>query len=1010
MMSAITPFFCFWLQFIMFFDLPSWLSYSEQRNVIEGVPGHTDIGTHYITIQAQGTDGSGARDACAIQVTDIPASSLLKESRCTPKQDLSLLSIILEKSWSSLSPRERVHLIQTVSNMFMVKPKRISLVPSSTYIDPLSDDSAIMAGPGKFRPGHYSLPPESPQGQIKIQWHVGCDGQVHKEEKDILANVEQALKIGKLEDASNIMAVGWVVTQVNPITKRVKRETEFSGDYEENDYEYNYDEDYFHLNNILDRPVPSLATPVFPDSVASEYSEEVPSSPVFKPVPLATPVLIPVKPTRIAVEPSPTVTIDRTEYPMGKETHLESSLLTHPTTSADYTTPLTSTSTIRTEPTRESSPIEATSVPDVSETTEYAVKNFPPRVNNRIQKLPWIAGNVYRMQIPEDTFMDVEDGGTRNLTLVLKDENGFSFPRESWIQFDPTNQEVYALPLEKHIGRYDFRLEAIDKDRKSVIDYLEINVWQHSQARTFNHQFTAVLKMEKKYEYDFAFSLDWQVKAVEKIAALFSDSVSNVNIRNITNNPVQISWTNVSLIDSQSTVCPTEELEAITKVMLTGHGSEPTRTAKLVFMPEFQLKEIRTQFYDLCETHFHHGRQHSHTDGSKHPFSPLEGESGREEVQENTPPIIRNQIDQRQANVGEFFREQVQDDFCYDAEDGNSRNLQMRLLTIDLAAPSRDSWLQFDAANQEFYGLPLKGDVKRQEYILECMDSKGRYVSDAFIFVVHDDESPAPRPVLFSITIDASYDDFMMNPYDKARFMERLGRAFGDKGAEYVKVKDLRKGSVKVDWYNKSLPNFPCPLEEVQRLREIMTDDNGQLLQSFKDAFLPDFVISDTDTVIPSGSCLAPDTPTHVEEEPLPPPDEEGVTPPQEEDYLLTFVIPAVIIAAMLLLAALVACCLYRRRRYGKMSMAGDRTFVSKGIPIIFAEELDDNRTDSAKSPVIMKEEKPPLPPPEYQRNSPPRTDRQRPPSGDMNSSEDAPYHRPPPFHRIQWRIEESTS
>lgn len=278
------------------------------------------------------------------------------------------------------------------------------------------------------------------------------------------------------------------------------------------------------------------------------------------------------------------------------------------------------------------------------------------------------------------------------------------------------------------------------------------------------------------------------------------------------------------------------------------------------------------------------------------------------------------------------------------------------------------------------------------------MDSKGRYVSDAFIFVVHDDESPAPRPVLFSITIDASYDDFMLNPYDKARFMERLGRAFGDKGAEYIKVKDLRKGSVKVDWYNKSLPNFPCPHEEVQKLREIMTDDNGQLLQSFKDAFLPDFVISDTDTVIPSGSCLAPDTPTHVEEEPLPPPDEEGVTPPQEEDYLLTFVIPAVIIAAMLLLAALVACCLYRRRRYGKMSMAGDRTFVSKGIPIIFAEELDDNRTDSAKSPVIMKEEKPPLPPPEYQRNSPPRTDRQRPPSGDMNSSEDAPYHRPPPF------------
>lgn len=71
-----------------------------------------------------------------------------------------------------------------------------------------------MAGPGKFRPGHYSLPPESPQGQIKIQWNVGCDGEVNKEEKEVLANVEQASKSGKLENALNIPVVGWVVTQV----------------------------------------------------------------------------------------------------------------------------------------------------------------------------------------------------------------------------------------------------------------------------------------------------------------------------------------------------------------------------------------------------------------------------------------------------------------------------------------------------------------------------------------------------------------------------------------------------------------------------------------------------------------------------------------------------------------------------------------------------------------------------------------------------------------------------
>ena len=49
------------------------------------------------------------------------------------------------------------------------------------------------------------------------------------------------------------------------------------------------------------------------------------------------------------------------------------------------------------------------------------------------------------MKIPADTFNDIEDGGTRNLTLDLKNERSLGFPKDSWIQFDPLKQEVYAL-------------------------------------------------------------------------------------------------------------------------------------------------------------------------------------------------------------------------------------------------------------------------------------------------------------------------------------------------------------------------------------------------------------------------------------------------------------------------------------------------------------------------------------------------------------------------------------
>lgn len=60
-----------------------------------------------------------------------------------------------------------------------------------------------------------------------------------------------------------------------------------------------------------------------------------------------------------------------------------------------------------------------------------------------------------------------------------------------------------------------------------------------------------------------------QVRAVEKIAELFKDSTTNINVRNITTNPIQITWTNTSLINSRSTTCPKEELEQIAEVSRT---------------------------------------------------------------------------------------------------------------------------------------------------------------------------------------------------------------------------------------------------------------------------------------------------------------------------------------------------------------------------------------------------------------------------------------------------------
>jgi neurexin len=148
--------------------------------------------------------------------------------------------------------------------------------------------------------------------------------------------------------------------------------------------------------------------------------------------------------------------------------------------------------------------------------------------------------------------------------------------------------------------------------------------------------------------------------------------------------------------------------------------------------------------------------------------------------------------------------------------------------------------------------------------------------------------------------------------------------------------------------------------------------------------------------VTPSGMCEGGFT------EVRPPKTPNNVTPRDDnilllfdksEQYFSTFIIPAIIILAMMLFAGLLACLLYRRRPSSKLRIGDDerQSFRSRGIPVIFQDELDERLEPTNKTPIIMREEKPPLPPPEYQRSPPMAT------TALLADTEDSPYQPPPP-------------
>ncbi|CAL4108520.1 unnamed protein product [Meganyctiphanes norvegica] len=972
--------------------VPSWLHWDGHRRVLEGVARPADRGHHYITIKAVGADGTKAKDVFSVDVTEMSSTQISRASGCSNKVDLTLASIVIDKSVAAMDAKTRARTLRAASKFLGVK--KLSLTSVVQDLDPLADDDAILTGPGSSSHSGHG-------GMSQIQWVVGCGGEVSSSQHGTVDRLEATAKDGTLEQAIDLPVLGWTVVQVHAKTRRVRRQIDYSGDYpfdyknyEYSDLEYDYDGDYDgdyeeeEYNEPDARVVPTLASPVFPDAPSAtiyEYPgrESRPDYASMRPVPISTPIYVPVKPTKVVtIEASPTLaqpseSVYPTYYP-----DLESSITTQPVDTIEVTVPLTTSNVAEISP---------TGVIPPSIVTDLVVKNTSPEVNVRIPKLPWIAGHVYRMVIPENTFSDHEDGNTRNLKLVFKSSDGRNVGYSSWIQFDPKKQEIYALPLEDNIGNYVFYLEAMDSEGKSKTDTIMIHVQQPKEARNYNHKITATFKLDKQIGYELVYMLDWQVKAVEKISALYGDETTeNINVRSISNNPHQISWTNVTLVDPRSHSCPEDELEDILQVLVKDNVEmEPNSKAKKAFEPEFVIKKVKVDYLVNCENY-----------GSVQ-LKSVNINQAAPDVK-NNPPDFLNPIDLLNATQGRLFIYKVKDDTCYDSEDGDSTKLKMRLHTDAPSPLLPNNWLQFDQNNQEFYGIPLAKDIGSKTYFLECSDSGGEKINDAMIVNVRGSDNSKQSAVEFQIVIQhINYDHFMSDSLKKKQLIEKIAEAFGDSNTDHVVVKSLSHGSVVVTWHNSSLPSEPCPSDEIRALREKMLDGHGKLLPSFVSVFHP-FNVS-KGNVMSLGACLGADTPTHIEQPEHIMPEESNIQDNEENDYLLNFIIPAIIIACMLLLAAIIACCLYRRRRYGKMTMTDDRTFVSKGIPIIFAEELDD-RPDPAKSPIIMKDEKPPLPPPEYQRGSspaastPPTGDRRRPHSGDHGGMDDSPYQPPPPF------------
>lgn len=385
------------------------------------------------------------------------------------------------------------------------------------------------------------------------------------------------------------------------------------------------------------------------------------------------------------------------------------------------------------------------------------------------------------------------------------------------------------------------------------------------------------------------------------------------------------------------------------------------------------------------------------------PFPPVTAPSVPDIKEADFAPILNDDIRRLELSVGEILYYKIPAQTFKDREDGNTTQLKLVFTSIDGYTMPRNSWVHFNETSQVLYGLPMAEHVGKHEYIMAAIDKGGRIAKD--IFEIFVSRRPREKKINheFAITLDMDYDDFSFDVNKRIDVASRIARHYGDKDMKSITVTRIARGSVVYAWTNNSVPYEPCPQNMIVALLEYLITDNDTVNPDFLKIMLPYRILRaeakpygscDPNGSSPGGSDIGPGM------------DADDIEPKpeatSEEDILITTVVPAVVIAAVLLLAGCVACILYRKKRKGKLSDEDQTTFIKKGIPIIFADELDE-KPDPPTKPLIMPEEKPACPPPQYSRGgstmSTPPSDHKEPLIETTDDEDlDMPYRPPPPM------------
>ncbi|KAJ1345733.1 hypothetical protein KIN20_000329 [Parelaphostrongylus tenuis] len=305
----------------------------------------------------------------------------------------------------------------------------------------------------------------------------------------------------------------------------------------------------------------------------------------------------------------------------------------------------------------------------------------------------------------------------------------------------------------------------------------------------------------------------------------------------------------------------------------------------------------------------------------------------------DNPPVKLNSLSAFTCARGVYCEVIVPESTFKDVEDGDTFKLKLSVQSID----KEDSWIMYE--HKKLKGVPLEeGD---HEFRLEARDKAGQMASAPFKVSV----TPSfPFNHLVMLELDTSIAHFL-KPSSLSAFVRRLAHAFRST-PDAVTIRNItgNGGKTIVTWSNNTVPHKICDHRALDNIRHTMlTKQRAQTKIEFVKSVGSQFHVRKAALEF-AGNCV------EKESEPV------STAPTVEARDLDAF--PWLIffgVLILLILLCIVICAICNAiRKSKKKEKPSD--YMSKGMPVVFPEEVaEDFEMAHAATPMLTKEERPPL-------------------------------------------------